>query len=207
MKYKTIVIDPPWDISKNNFSTMKHTGVAKKEHYEYMTNEQIKKFPINNYADSQCDIFLWTITNRIRFSFDLLESWGFRFIDFITWDKELGVPVNGIHRRAEWCLYGNRGKMGINKSGKFIPTIIREKRTTHSTKPELFYEILKNNTLEPRIDIFSRAEHDGFDQWGDQAVNPIKEISISNICDICGSNYTDLEKHNESSFHKDNIVV
>ena len=56
--------------------------------------------------------------------------------------------------------------MGINKKGKFIPSLIRQKRTRHSEKPSLFYEILKNNTKEPRIDIFARRKHDGFDSWG-----------------------------------------
>ena len=203
MKYKTIVIDPPWEFDKTNgFQRMKHTGVAKVEHYKTMTDEEIKQFDINQFTDVNCDLFLWTVTRKIEFSFELLKSWGFRFVDFITWDKVLGVPVNGFHRKAEWCLYAVKGKKGISKSGKFIPTVITEKRTVHSAKPVMFYDILKNSTQEPRIDIFSRAEHDGFDQWGDQAVNPIKEIQISNTCNICGSNYTDLEKHNESSFHK-----
>ena len=169
MKYHTIVIDPPWEFDKTNgFQRMKHTGVAKVEHYKTMTNEELKQFQINEFAYNDCDLFLWVVTRKIEFSFELLKSWGFRFVDFITWDKVLGVPVNGFHRKAEWCMYAVKGKKGISKKGKFIPTVITEKRGKHSEKPKLFYDIIKTNTLEPRIDIFARKRHEGFDAWGDQ---------------------------------------
>ncbi len=175
-KYKTIVIDFPYEFDKTNgFIRMKHIGVAKKEHYKTMPDKEILEFPIDDYADSDCDLFLWVVTRKIKFGFEVLEKWGFKFTDFITWDKILGVPVNGFQRQAEWCLYGHRGKKGINKIGKFIPTVIREQRQAHSQKPDSFYEMLRTNTQEPRIDIFARKRHFGFNAYGDQVE---KEVTL-----------------------------
>jgi len=168
MKYKTIVIDPPWTV-KNNLKDLKYYRTGKKMPYQMMSEEEIINFPINDFADKQCDLFLWTITSKIPFCFELLKKWGFRYMDFFAWDKEIGVPVNGIYRRVEWIIYAYRGKMGINKKGKFIPSMFREKRGKHSRKPDIFYSIIKDNTQSPRIDIFSRRKIDGFESWGNEA--------------------------------------
>jgi len=166
-KYQTIVIDPPWTV-KNNLKDLRFYRTGKTMPYPLMSNEEIINFPIDNFAANRCDLFLWTITSKIPLCFDILKKWGFKYMDFIAWDKEIGVPVNGIYRRTEWVIYAYRKKMGINKKGKFIPSLMREKREYHSRKPNVFYEILKNNTKEPRIDIFARENRDGFDVWGNE---------------------------------------
>jgi len=173
-KYKTIVIDFPWSV-KNNLTNTKYYRTGKPMPYKMMSDEEILNFPINNFVEEQGDLFLWTITSKIPFCFELLKKWGFKYMDFIAWDKEIGVPVNGIYRRAEWIIYAYKKKMGINKSGKFIQTIIREKRGKHSSKPNSFYKIIKNNTQEPRIDIFARKRHQGFDAWGDEVEEEVQQ--------------------------------
>ena len=164
-KYQTIVIDPASTV-KNNLTDLRYYRCGKDMPYSLMTDKEIMDFPINDFADERCDLFLWSITSKIPFCFELLKKWNFKYVDFLCWDKEIGIGVNGIYRKVEWIIYAYRGKMGINKKGKFIPSLIRQKRTRHSEKPSLFYEILKNNTKEPRIDIFARRKHDGFDSWG-----------------------------------------
>lgn len=74
--------------------------------------------------------------------------------------------------------------MGINKSGTFIKDIVREKRKKHSQKPDSFYDILKSNTQEPRIDIFARKRHEGFDAYGDQVEKEI-QVSLQVTGDTC----------------------
>jgi len=168
-KYQTVVIDPPWNVH-NNLKNLKYYRTGKKMPYPMMTDEEIKQFPINNFAGERCDLFLWTITSRIPICFDILKHWNFKYMDFLAWDKGIGVPVNGIYRKVEWIIYAYRGLMGINKKGKFIPTtnILSEKRGKHSRKPDNFYEVIGNNTKEPRIDIFAREKHDGWDCWGNE---------------------------------------
>ncbi|MBA4718956.1 MAG: hypothetical protein HRO68_07650 [Nitrosopumilus sp.] len=186
MKNKTIVIDFPWTV-KNNLTNLKFYRTGKEMPYKMMSDKEIICFPIDNFADEQCDLFMWGITNRMPFIHKLTETWNlmqekkklhWKFVDFFAWDKEIGVPVNGVYRRAEWIFYFNRGAMGINKKGDFIPSIFREKGGKHSSKLNLFYEILKKSTQESRIDIFARKRHDGFEAWGDQ-VEPMKQKILS----------------------------
>ncbi len=174
MKYQTVVIDPAWTV-KNNLKDVKYYRCGdQRMPYQQMTDNEIMDFPINDFADNRCDLFMWTITSKIPISFEILKKWGFKYMDFIAWDKEIGVPVNGIYRSVEWLIYAYRGKMGINKKGKFINTMQREKRGVHSRKPNIVYEVLKNNTQEPRIDIFARKRHEGFDAYGNEVENTLQ---------------------------------
>ena len=45
---------------------------------------------------------------------------------------------------------------------------------------QIFYDMLLRNTPEPRIDIFSRKKHFGFDSYGNQAENPVTLEAWSN---------------------------
>lgn len=166
-RYETVVIDFPWEVH-NNLSNELHYRMGKPLPYKSMKDSEILKFPINNFAKNRCDLFLWSITSRVPFCFQLLKEWGFRYMDLLAWDKGVGVAVNGIYRQTEWIIYAYRGIMGLKRDGHIIPSYFREKRKNHSQKPDSFYEILRTNTLEPRIDIFARRRHFGFDSWGDE---------------------------------------
>ncbi len=72
-KYKTIVIDPAWTV-KNNLKNLKYYRTGKKMPYDMMTDEEIENLPIDNFADKQCDLFLWTITSKIPLCFNYLEN-------------------------------------------------------------------------------------------------------------------------------------
>ena len=63
-KYQTIVIDPPWTVY-NNLKNLKYYRTGKKMPYPLMSDDEIKNFPINDFADERCDLFLWTITSKI----------------------------------------------------------------------------------------------------------------------------------------------
>ncbi|MCK9417295.1 MT-A70 family methyltransferase [Candidatus Dojkabacteria bacterium] len=172
-KYNTIVIDPPWTVKNNLKDVRYYRSGDHRMPYSQMTDREIMMLPIDKIANDNCDLFIWSITSKIPVCFDLLKWWGFKYIDFFAWDKEIGVPVNGIYRSVEWVVYGYKGKMGINKKGKFINSMIREKRTVHSRKPDVFYETLKSNTKHLRLDMFAREKRDGFHVWGNEVESDI----------------------------------
>ena len=172
-KYQTVTIDFPWTV-KNNLKDLKYYRTGKKMPYPLMSDEEILNFPINNFAADRCDLFLWSITGKIPFCFEILKHWKFKYMDFFAWDKGIGVPVNGIYRQVEWIVYAYREKMGINKKGKFISSMFYEKRGKHSRKPDLFYDRIKRNTIAPRINIFAREERDGWDAWGNEIRNNMR---------------------------------
>lgn len=170
MKYKTIVIDPPWDVGKDLSGKIMQGGAFKPTlPYATMSDAELVEFPINDFAAEESDLFMWTTHTKLPTSLALLEKWGFKYHALLTWDKEGGICLNGFYRRTEFVVYGYRGRQGVDVGeGSYIPTLFKQKAKGHSKKPDLFYSLLRERTQEPRIDIFARKRHHGFDAYGDQ---------------------------------------
>lgn len=176
-KYKTIVIDPPWNISL--CQNVLNTKVAEKLSYNTMSDNEILNFPINNFADNDCDLFLWTTKGKLPFAFDILKKWKFKYKNILVWNKGHGLCVNGFNNVLEFALIGTKGKSNISFTNP-LKMYIQEghynpKKNPHSKKPDKFYAALIKSTKEPRIDIFARKRHYGFDAYGDQVE---KEIEV-----------------------------
>ena len=176
LKYHVIVIDPPWDlkVSKN---TISNTRYKPKLPYGTMTEKELLEFPLCDFAAEDCLLFLWTVYSKTRFAFDLVERWGFKFYAMLTWYKHDGVCRNGIYNSTEPCLIAYRGKLRASTNNKHpIRLFVDEAGRQHSRKPDKFYRMLAKSTLEPRIDIFARRKHYGFDAWGDQVQETSQEV-------------------------------
>jgi len=178
MKYKTIVIDPPWAIKPLSKSMSSGKNIP----YSTMTPEQIKEFPINDFADSECQLFMWCTQGTLRQAMDLLDSWEFRHTHTFVWNKQRkgsyggGITFNGIHFNCEFLLYAFRGRMVFERYGRPMSSCTRATYPTrHSAKPDRIYEELVRKTPEPRIDIFARKRHIGFDAYGDQ----VEEVPLT----------------------------
>ena len=171
-KYKTVVIDFPWPvepISKSAGDLMGGTPLQEGLPYKTMTLKQIREFPIEQFADKDCALWLWTTNGFIWDARDLIVQWGFKIGRLITWDKKRSINWLGFALRSEFVIFAYRGKYPIKVlKGKTIPTVLSVLRTGHSEKPSAFYSAILPFTPEPRIDIFARKRHYGFDAWGDQ---------------------------------------
>lgn len=171
MKYKTVVIDFPWPVEPISAHAAKRMRYTDKLNipYDIMEIEQIEAFPINDYADEQCALFMWTTQGFIDVALDIIKKWGFKRSKVITWDKKDGINWLGFRMNSEFVIFAYRGKYPIVvKKGYSVDTVFEAKRTRHSEKPTKFYDIIRPVTPEPRIDIFARRRHYGFDAWGDQ---------------------------------------
>lgn len=165
MKYRTIVIDPPWNQRKTGLRKVRPKQ-GRDLNYAVMSIEEIKRFPINDFADSQCHIYLWTINKYLREAFDVLYAWNFRFHAVLVWKKPTGVTPFSFQFVNEFVLFGYRGKFKIRKIG--VPTTFEAKVRQHSRKPDILYQIAEDCSFPPRIDIFSREKRQGWDQWGNE---------------------------------------
>jgi N6-adenosine-specific RNA methylase IME4 len=162
MKYKTIVIDPPWKLADCNPKICDHSGISRKLPYKTMTDKEISSFNIDQFADEQCDLFLWCTKAKIHTAFHILESWGFHYANFFVWNKLDGLNHNGVHATLEFVIYGYKGKNGLDYS-RPIDAYFAEKRKRHSQKPNVFYAKIAKITVAPRVDLFARRRHIGFD--------------------------------------------
>lgn len=175
-KYKTILIDPPWEIKFDL-----PWGQGKKEQYKCMTLDEIRLLPMRELADDEgCDLFLWTTQTYLPDALELMEAWGFKYHVTITWDKGGGLVQFGWHRRTELCLYGYSGKLGFEKRGQAVNTIIKdipelfeERSGVHSRKPIGFIRAITAKTKEPRLEMFARANRAGWDAYGNEVANSI----------------------------------
>lgn len=169
MKYNTIVIDPPWNISMTG-EVKRRENRAKKLPYKTMSLQEIKDFPLKDFANVGCHVYCWTTNKMLRDTFNVLEYWGVNFHLVIPWVKPSAIcPCFGYKFASEFCLLGFFGKpmQKFISSGKlnWIKDYVFK---SHSSKPDSFYKLVEEMSPLPRIDIFARKKRDGWDVWGDE---------------------------------------
>lgn len=162
-KYHTIVIDPPWPVQKIIRDDRPNQDVFE---YPTMSIEEITNFDVNQFADDNCHIYLWSTHKFLPIAFLILDSWGFRYQCLLTWVKNVGMTPFSWMYSTEHVLFGRKGSLDLLKLGVRLdfPGKVRE----HSRKPDEFYDVVRTVSPEPRIDIFSREKREGFDQYGNE---------------------------------------
>ena len=172
MQYRTVVIDPPWDMpTPNNLPHDHSTKHGSALPYKTMTDTEIRRFAIDDFAASDCDLFVWSPHRKLPAALKISESWGFAYKHLIIWYKKQGINSVGVHYDSELLVRCVRGTSAITRSTTpYMHTVQYYQRTRHSEKPAGMYAALKRRTAAPRIDIFARRRHDGFDAYGDQVV-------------------------------------
>jgi N6-adenosine-specific RNA methylase IME4/ParB-like chromosome segregation protein Spo0J len=161
-KYRTIVIDPPWDMERIQMENR----TFDKESFDYptMSLDEIKSFKLP--AHEECHLWLWTTQKYLKYSFDLLDSWDFTYLATFVWHKNGGFQPVGLPQfNCEFVLLARKGGQPFMETKQFF-TCFNAPRREHSRKPDEFYDVVKRVCPEPRIDIFSREDRDGYDVWG-----------------------------------------
>lgn len=162
-EYRTIVIDPPWQIEKIP------REVRPNQHgfdYPTMSVEEIGDIKLPLAPDAF--VFLWTTQKYLHDAFHILERWEVNYRFTMVWHKRGGIqPYNYAQSNVEFILVGAKGNplfidLKSFKAGFEAP------RGKHSVKPEAFYDTVRRVTAEPRLDMFSRRKIDGFDVWGNE---------------------------------------
>lgn len=184
MSYRCIVIDPPWDQGKTGLRRG-HEAQGVDLDYPTMTLDKIEALPIDDWAAEDCYLWLWVTNSRSRSSglpiiqqgFDLLERWGFRYYTMITWDKGNGVcPFGPYQITTEHLLFAYRGKAKWPQDslGKAQTCLRTAQPKRHSEKPVQLYDHIARFFPGPRLDVFARRRHDGFDAWGNEVEDDSK---------------------------------
>lgn len=171
-KYKTILADPPWRLQSMSTTAWKQDNPLESK-YPTMKLDEISALDVESLSAEDCSLFLWCTHSTLEKALSLMKDWGFKYHCTITWDKKSGFSLWGFHRRTELLLYGYKGTINVNQKGRYIPTLVAEAKTRHSSKPEVVYEILNLNTQAPRIELFARSKRDGWDVWGNEVESDI----------------------------------
>lgn len=166
-KYQIIYADPPWNVSQFSRSVRPQQNPHP---YPKMHLNDIKELPIRNITDNNgCHLFLWTTHKWLPKAFEVMKEWGFKYHCCLTWDKTFGFTPFSFMWSTEFCLYGQIFKKWLRPRQFGIKTLIIEKPTKHSKKPNAMYDLILNYCGDlPRIELFARKKVDSWDAWGDE---------------------------------------
>jgi N6-adenosine-specific RNA methylase IME4 len=175
--YRTIVADPPWKYGKWGAPSKLPPGTIKRYEpkgsempYKTMTVEEISALPVGDIAAADCDLYLWTTGKYLPAAFGVMDAWGFKYCQTLTWCKKpKGTGQGGLYcPTTEFLLLGRKGRMPKGKS-RIDTTWWEVKRPMrHSKKPELFQDIIEAQSDSPRIELFARRQRLGWDVWGNE---------------------------------------
>ena len=170
MKYKTLLIDPPWMESGG--------GKIKRgadRHYSLMKTPAIISLlreVLIDKINENCHLYLWVTNNFLEDGLEVIKALGFRYVTTITWMKDrfgLGQYFRGC---TEHCLFAVKGSLPykvINGKRAQGVTGFVAARGEHSVKPIMMYEMIERVSYEPRLELFARSRRIGWDAWGNEA--------------------------------------
>ena len=107
-----------------------------------MTCKEICNLPIENIADKDCILFLWTTDSHLLEALEVMKSWNFNYktIGF-TWVKKYNTGAYCYNfgaytlKSTEICLIGLKGKLKNLKKSNNVKGLVFAERTKHSKKP------------------------------------------------------------------------
>jgi N6-adenosine-specific RNA methylase IME4 len=179
-KYQIIYADPPWSYRQKQINFQSYDNGKKykndvTEHYDTMTNEEIKKMDIEDLSDTDCLLFLWATSPNLDLAIEVGIAWGFEYktVAFI-WDKQRTNYGFYTLSQCELCLVFKKGKIpkkAVNNTKQFLS----EKLGKHSAKPiEIRNRITKMFPNQNKIELFAREKTEGWDVWGNEVKSDIK---------------------------------
>lgn len=163
-KYKTILIDPPWQLKLTGLYQTRKLRPAKLV-YPTMPIEEIKNLPIGDISEIGCHLWLWTTNQTLPWGFELMKHWGFKYHAPIHWKKPSGCGNYFIHL-TQTLLFGYKEKCVFNRARykpNFIETSIPKR---HSEKPIESYKYIESISDRPRLEIFARQKRLGWTSIG-----------------------------------------
>lgn len=148
----------------------KGQGRSAEKHYPTMTLDEISKLPIEQMADDDCVLFMWTTVPFLRDCFDVLEAWGFTYktVAFV-WVKQ-NRKSDGLfwgmgywtRANAELCILATKGHP--KRISASVHQVVLSHVEEHSKKPDETRESIVALLGDlPRIELFARQKTDGWD--------------------------------------------
>lgn len=172
-EYRTIVIDPPWDMHKVEREVRPNQD-GDKDGFDYPTMSEAELAAFRLPAAEDCHLFCWTTQKYLPVTLRLFDAWGFRYVLTMVWHKPGGFQPIGLPQfNCEFAVYGRKGSP-VFLDTKSFDVCFSAPRGAHSAKPSEFYEVVRRVTGGEsadgtRIDIFGRRDIPGFASWGNEA--------------------------------------
>ena len=166
--FDVVVIDPPWPMQKIDRDERPNQDAFD---YPTMNEHQLVDFWPNQIVGklaNDCHVFCWTTQKFVPMALRLVEAWGLNYVLLMVWHKSGGFqPIDLPQYNCEFVVYARKGAP-VFVDTKDFNCCFEAPRREHSRKPVEFYELIKRVTGGSRLDVFSREQHDGFAQYGNE---------------------------------------
>lgn len=185
-RYKTILADPPWPYKTpgdgplgsgpkdrpNSYLSENHGSGSVKRYGSMRVDDICALMPP---AATDAHLYLWTTNAFMVEAHRVAVAWGFRQVTILTWTKTHQKDASRVSMKTgyyfrgatEHCLFCVRGSLRLNTT-EALPTGYLWPRTTHSVKPDAFYDLVESASPAPYLEMFARRSRLGWDSWGDQ---------------------------------------
>ncbi|KAI8076669.1 MT-A70-domain-containing protein [Gilbertella persicaria] len=157
VQFDVIVTDPPWQLATH--APTRGVAIA----YQQLPDICIEEIPIPKLSTNGF-LFIWVINNKYAKAFELMERWGYAYVDDITWVKQ---TVNRrmakghgyyLQHAKETCLVGVKGTPNCRHS--VGSDVIFSERRGQSQKPEELYEMIEELVPNGKyLEIFGRKNN------------------------------------------------
>ena len=147
----------------------------KKIDFPTLSVAQIADLPIDDLAEADAHLYLWTTNRYLRDAFAVAEAWRFSPSQTLVWCKKpMGLGPGGMFAQTtEYILFCRRGSLA--RVQRLPTTWFAWPRTTvHSKKPEAFLDLVESVSPGPYLELFARRQRLGWDTWGDEALNHVE---------------------------------
>jgi len=179
--YGMIEADPAWGwVSFAGKASAPHR--SSEEPYPVMTLDEMKAMPVADIAAKDCLLNMWVIGSHLDQAIELGRHWGFSFkSDGFVWVKtgkhDPAVRPIGmgkwVRKQVEYSLLFTRGKprrldAGVRQLMETGENVIYAPKREHSRKPDERYERIERLVEGPYVELFSRQNYRGWDNWGNE---------------------------------------
>ena len=170
-KYNIIYADPPW--SYRDKALAGNRGAACK--YPTQSADWINTLPVKDITANDAILFLWVTMPKLDECFDVISAWGFTYkTAAFTWVKRNKKSDSWFWGMGSWtranpeiCLLATKGNPKRINAG--VHSVIDTPIERHSKKPdEVRNRIIQLVGDLPRIELFAREQHEGWDCWGNE---------------------------------------
>lgn len=173
-EYDIIYTDPPWQQTKGNRRKAR-PNQGKALDYPTLDMGKIKANQelVSKHCADKHNVFMWTIDKYLHESEQMMSELGYNLHARLIWDKENGIaPAFTVRFSHEYLLwFYKKGKMLMPTEavrGEYT-TVMRERSTKHSKKPECAYQMLENMFPEAnKLEMYARNERAGWDSYGNE---------------------------------------
>lgn len=194
-KYSIIYADPAWSYNDRVYTGRKdgkNFYSLEEYHYPTMSVKEICELPIKEMTDDNCILFMWATFPNLKEALQVIEAWGFEYKTLgFSWIKtnqrqnlnqSTFFPTDTIDTffgighytksNCEVCLIGTKGRPEIVSNS--VSSVVIAPRGKHSKKPnEVREKIVELCGDKPRVELFARQNHKGWDAWGNEILNSI----------------------------------